>query len=59
MLSLVKEEFDGKKVNEDVEKPSLNAFGMTILAVMSYQTTLWEVLAKKPSIRKVLSLYTI
>lgn len=54
MLSLVKEEFDGKKVNEDVEKPSLDAFGMTILAVMSYQTTPWEELAKKPSIRRTL-----
>lgn len=40
MLSLIKEEFDGTKVNENVEKPSLEAFGMTILAVMSYQTTL-------------------
>ncbi len=54
MLSLIKEEFDGTKVNEDVEKPSLDAFGMTILAVMSYQTTPWEELAKKPSIRKAL-----
>ena len=27
---------------------------MTILAVMSYQTTPWEELAKKPSIRKTL-----
>lgn len=42
MLSLIKEEFDGTKVNENVEKPSLEAFGMTILAVMSYQTTPWE-----------------
>ena len=39
LLSLIKEEFDGKTVNEDVEKPSLDAFGMTALAVMSYQTT--------------------
>ncbi len=54
MLSLVKEEFDGKNMNEDVEKPSLDAFGMTILAVMSYQTTPWKELAKKPSIRKTL-----
>ena len=54
MLSLIKEEFDGTKVNEDVEKPSLDAFGTTILAVMSYQTTPWEELAKKPSIRKAL-----
>lgn len=59
MLSLVKEEFDGKKVNEDVEKPSLDAFGMTILAVMSYQTTPWEELAKKPSIRKALKYVAI
>ena len=44
-------EFDGTKVNENIEKPSLEAFGMTILAVMSYQTTPWEELAKKPSIR--------
>ena len=46
MLSLIKEEFDGTKVNENVERPSLEAFGMTILAVMSYQTTPWEELAK-------------
>ena len=59
MLSLVKEELDGKKVNEDVEKPSLDAFGMTILAVMSYQTTPWEELAKKPSIRKTLKYVAI
>lgn len=59
MLSLVKEEFDGKKVNEDVEKPSLDAFGMTILAVMSYQATPWEELAKKPSIRKTLKYVAI
>ncbi len=52
LLSLIKEEFDGKKVNEDVEKPSLDAFGMTVLAVMSYQTTPWEELAKKPAIRR-------
>ena len=45
MLSLIKEEYDGTKVNENVEKPSLEAFGMTILAVMSYQTTPWEELA--------------
>ena len=47
MLSLIKEEFDGTKVNENVEKPSLEAFGMTILAVMSYQTTPWEGLDKE------------
>ena len=54
MLPLIKEEFDGTKMNENVEKPSLDAFGMTILAVMAYQTTPWEELAKKPSIRKAL-----
>ena len=54
MLSLIKEEFDGTKVNENIEKSSLEAFGMTILAVMSYQTTPWEELSKKPSIRKTL-----
>ena len=59
MLSLIKEEFDGKKVNEDVEKPSLDAFGVTILAVMSYQDTPWEELAKKPSIRKTLKYIAI
>ena len=59
MLSLIKEEFDGTKVNENVEKPSLEAFGMTILAVMSYQTTPWEELAKKPSIRKTLKYIAI
>ena len=59
MLSLIKEEFDGTKVNENVEKPSLDAFGMTILAVMSYQTTPWEELAKKPSIRKTLKYIAI
>ena len=59
MLSLINEEFDGKKVNEDVEKPSLDAFGMTILAVMSYQATPWEELAKKPSIRKTLKYVAI
>ena len=59
MLSLVKEEYDGEKVKEDVEKPSLDAFGMTILAVMSYQTTPWEELAKKPSIRKTLKYISI
>ena len=59
MLSLVKEEFYGKKVNEDVEKPSLDAFGMTVLAVMSYQTIPWEELAKKPSIRKTLKYIAI
>ena len=47
MLSLIKEEYDGTKVNENVEKPSLEAFGMTILAVMSYQTTPWEGLDKE------------
>ena len=47
MLSLIKEEFDGTKVNENIEKPSLEAFGMTILAVMSYQTTPWEGLDKE------------
>lgn len=47
MLSLIKEEFDGTKVNENVEKSSLEAFGMTILAVMSYQTTPWEGLDKE------------
>lgn len=59
MLSLIKEEFDGTKVNENVERPSLEAFGMTILAVMSYQTTPWEELAKKPSIRKTLKYIAI
>ena len=59
MLSLIKEEFDGTKVNEEVEKPSLDAFGTTILAVMSYQTTPWEELAKKPSIRKALKYIAI
>lgn len=59
MLSLIKEEYDGTKVNENVEKPSLEAFGMTILAVMSYQTTPWEELAKKPSIRKTLKYIAI
>lgn len=59
MLSLIKEEFDGTKVNEDVEKPSLDAFSTTILAVMSYQTTPWEELAKKPSIRKALKYIAI
>ena len=59
MLSLIKEEFDGEKVNEDVNKPSLDAFGMTLLAVMSYQTTPWEELAKKPSIRKTLKYIAI
>lgn len=59
MLSLIKEEFDGTKVNENVEKPSLEAFGMTILAVMSYQTTPWEELAKKPSIYKTLKYIAI
>ena len=53
MLSLVEEEFDGKTVNEDVEKPSVDAYGATILAVMSYQTTPWEELAKKPAIQDV------
>ena len=32
---------------------------MTILAVMSYQTTPWEELAKKPSIRKTLKYIAI
>ncbi len=59
MLSLIQEEFDGTKVNEDVEKPSLDAFGTTILAIMSYQTTPWEELAKKPSIRKALKYIAI
>ena len=48
-----------KRLNENVEKPSLEAFGMTILAVMSYQTTPWEELAKKPSIRKTLKYVAI
>ena len=47
MLSLIKEEFDGTEVNENIEKSSLEAFGMTILAVMSYQTTPWEGLDKE------------
>ena len=47
MFSLIKEEFDGTKVNENIEKSSLEAFGMTILAVMSYQTTPWEGLDKE------------
>lgn len=59
MLSLVEEEYDGEKVNENVEKPRLDTFGMTILAVMSYQTTPWEKLAKKPSIRKTLKYIAI
>ena len=59
ILSLIKEVFDGTKVNENVEKPSFEAFGMTILAVMSYQTTPWEELAKKPSIRKTLKYIAI
>ena len=59
MISLIKEEFDGTKVNENIETPSLEAFGMTILAVMSYQTTPWEELAKKPSIRKTLKYIAI
>ena len=59
MLSLVEDEYDGKKVNEDVDKPSLYAFGMTNLAVMSYQATPWEDLAKKPSIRKTLKYIAI
>lgn len=46
MLSIVKEKYDGKKVNEDVENTSLDAFAMTILAVMYYQTTPWEDLSK-------------
>lgn len=54
MLSLVEEQYDGKEVNEDVPKPSLDALGMTVLAVMSYQTTPWEELAKKPAIRRSL-----
>lgn len=54
MLSLIKEEFDGKTVNEDVEKPSVDAYGATVLAVMSYQTIPWEELAKKPAIRRTL-----
>ena len=36
MISLIKEEFDGTKVNENIETPSLEAFGMTILAVIVY-----------------------
>lgn len=59
MMSLVKEEFDGKAVNEDVEKPSLDAYGATVLAVMSYQTTPWEDLAKKPAIRRTLKYIAI
>lgn len=54
MLSLVQEQDDGKEVNEDVPQPSLDALGMTVLAVMSYQTTPWEELAKKPAIRRSL-----
>ncbi len=54
MLSLVQEQDDGKEVNEDVPQPSLDAMGMTVLAVMSYQTTPWEELAKKPAIRRSL-----
>lgn len=54
MLTLIEEEFDGKTVNEDVEKPSIDAYGATVLAVMSYQTTPWEELAKKPAIRRTL-----
>ena len=54
MLSLIKEEFDGTKVNENIEKSSLEAFGMTILAVMSYQTTPWEGLDKERLRQKIL-----
>ena len=54
MLSLVEEQDDGKEVNGDVPKPSLDALGMTVLAVMSYQTTPWSELAKKPAIRRCL-----
>lgn len=54
MLSLVEEQDDGKEVNVDVPKPSLDALGMTVLAVMSYQTTPWSELAKKPAIRRSL-----
>ena len=59
MLSLIEEEFDGKTVNEDVEKPSIDAYGATVLAVMSYQTTPWEELAKKPAIRRTLKYIAI
>ena len=54
MLSLVQEQFDGKEVNEDVPVPSLDAMGMTALAVMSYQMTPWSELAKKSAIRRSL-----
>lgn len=54
MLSLVEEQNDGGLVNEDIPQPSLDALGMTVLAVMSYQTTPWEELAKKPAIRRSL-----
>ena len=54
MMSLIAEQANGKEVDENVPQPSLDALGMTILAVMSYQTTPWEELAKKPAIRKSL-----
>ena len=54
MLSLIEEQVDGNKVNEDVPKPSLDALGLTVLAVTSYQATPWEELAKKPAIRRSL-----
>lgn len=54
MLSLVEEQSDGSEVNEDVPKPSMDALGMTVYAVMSYPMTPWEELAKKPAIRRSL-----
>ena len=59
MLSLVEEQSDGQTVDEDVPKPSVDAMAQTILAVMSYQTTPWSQLAKKPLIRRSLKFIAV
>lgn len=59
VLSLVAEHVEGDHVNENVPKPSLDALATTITAVMTYGTTPWEELCKKPAIKRTLTYVAI
>lgn len=55
VLTLVAEHVEGDHVNEDVPKPSIDALATTCYAVMTYGTTPWEELCKKPAIKRTLT----
>lgn len=55
VLTLVAEHVEGDHVNENVPKPSLDALATTCYAVMTYGTTPWEELCKKPAIKRTLT----